>query len=99
MIPRLQRLNDALRRIVGSNIVSLQERCNELTLEVDADEYLALARVLRDHPELRFEQLIDLCGVDYGAYGRAAMDVAGTVLERDELAESASRLQPKARFA
>jgi NADH-quinone oxidoreductase B subunit len=27
--------------------------------------------ILRDHPQLRFEQLIDLCGVDYAAYGKS----------------------------
>jgi len=99
MTPRLQRLDDALRRIVGSKIVSLQERCNELTLEVDADEYLALAGVLRDHPDLHFEQLIDLCGVDYGAYARTTMDIAGSALDGDESGDTASRRTHKSRFA
>ena len=45
------------------------ERLGELTLEVAADGYLDACRRLRDAPELRFEQLIDLCGMDYSAYG------------------------------
>jgi len=45
------------------------ERLGELTLEVKAAEYGDVARKLRDHPELRFEQLLDLCGVDYSTYG------------------------------
>jgi NADH-quinone oxidoreductase subunit C len=40
-----------------------------LTLEVKPADYLETAQTLRDHPELRFEQLLDLCGVDYSTYG------------------------------
>ena len=42
--------------------------CHELTVEVSASDWLAFARYARD--ELHFEQLIDLCGVDYSAYGQ-----------------------------
>jgi len=68
MTPKLQRLHDALRSALGGKIARLDERLRELTLEVSAAEYSNVARTLRDHPELRFEQLIDLCGVDYLAY-------------------------------
>ena len=63
MTPRLQKLHDAL---VQAGLQP-RERLNELTLEVPAAEYLAIAQRLRD--EFGFEQLIDLCGVDYAAYG------------------------------
>ena len=43
----------------------------ELTLVVPAAALLAVCGVLRDHESFRFEQLIDLCGVDYAAYGRS----------------------------
>jgi NADH-quinone oxidoreductase subunit C len=100
MSPRLQRLHDALQRIVGSKIVSLVERCNELTLVVEASEYVAVAKVLRDDPALHFEQLIDLCGVDYGSYGRAAMEpAAASWLEADEPGEGTPPYGHKARFA
>ena len=69
MTPRLQRLHDALKNVLGGKVASLTERIGELTLEVRAADYLAVATTLRDHPELRFEQLIDLCGVDYSTYG------------------------------
>ena len=72
MAHRLQQLDDALRRVLGPRIVRLQESCGQLTLEVAAPDHRAVAAVLRDHPELRFEQLIDLCGVDYSAYGDGA---------------------------
>ena len=63
MTPRLQKLHDALVQ-AG---VQPRERLNELTLEVPAADYRAVAERLRD--EFAFEQLIDLCGVDYAAYG------------------------------
>ena len=44
----------------------------EVTTVVDAGRYLDVMRALRDRPELRFETLIDLCGVDYSAYGGGA---------------------------
>jgi NADH-quinone oxidoreductase subunit C len=68
MTPKLQRLHDALQSALGGKIVRLEERLGELTLEVVAAEYSKVARTLRDRPELRFEQLTDLCGVDYSAY-------------------------------
>jgi NADH-quinone oxidoreductase subunit C len=69
MTPRLQRLHDALQRILSGRIAGLEERCGQLTLELPAADYRVAAAVLRDDPELRFQQLIDLCGVDYSAYG------------------------------
>jgi NADH-quinone oxidoreductase subunit C len=63
MTPRLQKLHDELAA-AGFRPV---ERLNELTIELPAAQYVAAAKRLRD--ELAFEQMIDLCGVDYGAYG------------------------------
>ena len=63
MTPRLQKLHDALMQ-AGFRPT---EKLGELTIEVPAAEYLAAAKKLRD--ELGFEQMTDLCGVDYAAYG------------------------------
>jgi NADH-quinone oxidoreductase subunit C len=60
MTPRLQRLFDSLQDL---NPV---ERLGEITIEAKAADYRAVAERLRD--QLGFEQLIDLCGMDYGAY-------------------------------
>ena len=76
MTSKLQRLHDALRSVLGDRIAKLGERLGELTLEVKAADYSATAQVLRDHPELQFQQLIDLCGVDYNAYGDGKWDGA-----------------------
>jgi NADH-quinone oxidoreductase subunit C len=99
MTPRLQRLDDALRRILGSKILSLESGCNQLTLEVDAADYLGVAKTLRDNEGLRFEQLIDLCGVDYGSYGRSAIDEVQPRSNLDEHPETPCRLKPRGRFA
>jgi NADH-quinone oxidoreductase subunit C len=69
MSPKLQRLHDALRAAFGERIASLDEGRGELSLEVKPTDYLATAFALRDRPELRFEQLMDLCGLDYSTYG------------------------------
>jgi NADH-quinone oxidoreductase subunit C len=69
MTPRLQRLHDSLKGALGERIGSLSERLGELTLVVKADDHHAVCETLRDSPELRFEQVIDLCGVDYSTYG------------------------------
>ena len=65
MTPRLQKLFDVL----GRESLLPKEHLNEITVEVPAADYHAACEKLRDHPELRFEQLTDLCGVDYAAYG------------------------------
>jgi len=65
MTPRLQRLYDVL----GRESLLPKERLNEITVEVPADDYRKTCEKLRDHADLGFEQLIDLCGVDYAAYG------------------------------
>ena len=47
---------------------------DEVTVVVGADRYASVMQTLRDRPELRFEMLIDLCGVDYSSYGGGAWE-------------------------
>lgn len=70
----LATLKTALEKALGQRIVSLTEALGELTLIVKAADYLETARLLRDEPTLAFEQLIDLCGIDYSTYGDGAWD-------------------------
>ena len=65
MTPKLQRLNDFLLKENFSPV----ERFGELTVEINPSDYKNFAQKLRDHPDLRFEELIDLCGIDYQTYG------------------------------
>jgi len=61
-------LQASLRHVLGTQIQDLQLALGELTLTVKENDYLAVATTLRDHPDLAFEQLLDLCGMDYSAY-------------------------------
>src|SRR5258706_13730527 len=69
MAAKLERLKNTLDSSLGGKIVSLSESLGELTLVVEAKDYAATARQLRDDPAARFEELIDLCGVDYSGFG------------------------------
>ena len=68
MSNRKQQLADALRAALGDSIDAVTVEYDEVTLEVGADQLLDVATALRDEQE--FQQLIDLCGVDYSQYGR-----------------------------
>src|SRR5690606_18362232 len=72
MSARLQKLVEEIRQALGNSLAGLTERLGEVTIEVKAADYLAACQTLRDAPNLRFEQLIDLCGVDYADYGDGA---------------------------
>jgi len=65
---RLDTLQEALGARLGHRVKSLERALGELTLTVSAANYLDVARALRDESDLAFEQLIDLCGVDYASY-------------------------------
>jgi NADH-quinone oxidoreductase subunit C len=69
MSARLEALSDAMRATLGDELfAALRRDRGELTLTLPAAACTATALVLRDDPSLRFEQLIDLCGVDYSEY-------------------------------
>ncbi|HTQ75601.1 MAG TPA: NADH-quinone oxidoreductase subunit C [Burkholderiales bacterium] len=74
MSAKLEQLKGALTAGLGGRIVSLTHALGELTLVVGAADYAAAARWLRDDPSTRFEQLIDLCGVDYSGYGEGGWE-------------------------
>ncbi len=68
MTQKLDTLQAALERILGDRVVKLVRARGELTITVKAGDYFAVCKTLREHPDLAFEQLIDLCGVDYSTY-------------------------------
>ncbi len=74
MTQKLDRLQAALTGVLGERIRSLVRDRGEITITVAAANYFEVARALRDHAELRFEQLIDLCGVDYSEYRNEPRD-------------------------
>jgi len=68
MTQKLDQLQAALESVLGDRVRSLARARGEITVTVAADRYLEAARLLQGHESLRFEQLIDLCGVDYSDY-------------------------------
>ena len=76
MTSRTATLVENVKAALGDKLVGVTEALGEVTLIVKAGDLLDAMTALRDRPELRFEQLIDLCGVDYSAYGDDATDRA-----------------------
>jgi NADH-quinone oxidoreductase subunit C len=74
MAADLSVLQDNLTKLLGSRMVSLEHRLGELTLVVPAADMREVMTHLRDDVNLRFEQLIDLCGMDYSTYGDGAWE-------------------------
>src|SRR5436309_14044984 len=74
MAVKLEQLKSALISALGGKIVSLSEALGELTLVVEAKDYAAAAQWLRDDAAVRFEELIDLCGVDYSGFGEGGRE-------------------------
>ena len=69
MSQTLDTLALSLENALGDALEQSFVRLGELTLVIKPQHYVAAMRTLRDHPDCRFEQLIDLCGVDYSGYG------------------------------
>jgi NADH-quinone oxidoreductase subunit C len=74
MASKLETLKTNLEAAFGGRLLSVTEAIGELTIVVSAREYQDIATRLRDDSSLRFEQLVDLCGVDYQTYGDGAYD-------------------------
>jgi NADH-quinone oxidoreductase subunit C len=63
-----QALKDTVAATLGARAKRIDLRLGEVTVLVDAKDYLEAAKLLRDSDGCRFEQLIDLCGIDYSEY-------------------------------
>ncbi|WP_284618817.1 NADH-quinone oxidoreductase subunit C [Aquabacterium humicola] len=74
MTARLDNLQAALESVLGPKIQHFKRERGEITITVAAADYLGVAQQLRDAPSLKFEQLTDLCGVDYSTYKDQAWD-------------------------
>jgi len=68
MTQRLDALQAALQAHLGERIRHFKRERGEITITVAAADLLDVARSLRDDPSLAFEQLVDLCGMDYSSY-------------------------------
>jgi len=80
MTTRLETLTAALQTALGDKLVSVSTTLGEVTVVVKAEHLLAAGAILRDAPELAFEQLVDLCGLDCQEYGKvSAADDSGEI--------------------
>ena len=73
MTTKIEALELALKNALGEG-AAITVALGEVTVVVKASEYLASMQKLRDDPALRFEEMIDLCGVDYSSYGEGTWD-------------------------
>ena len=67
---------DRLRERFAAQILRVIDSVDAPTVEVKAEHWLEVARALRDEAEFRFEQAVDLCGVDYLGFGDAEWDTS-----------------------
>lgn len=70
MKTKLERLKEALHTVLGDRIQEWVEAFGEITMVVDCQHYMETMQLLCQSPELCFDELVDLCGVDYMQYGK-----------------------------
>ena len=61
-------LKENIAVALGDKVAKITVALDEVTVEVSAENYLQAAQILRDAPVCRFEQMMDLCGLDYSDY-------------------------------
>jgi NADH-quinone oxidoreductase subunit C len=76
MTTKLEKLEAAVKSVLGDRALQLSVALGEVTVVVAPADYLQAMRDLRDNAATCFEELIDLCGVDYSTYGDGAWDGA-----------------------
>lgn len=74
MNERYEALAESISARFGDTLSMVDSRCGELSYELQRTDLLEVARSLRDEGEFRFEELVDLCGIDYLAFGSAEWD-------------------------
>ena len=67
-------LKDIITEALGDKVALIVAALDEVTVEVAAKDWLTACTLLRDHQKCRFDTMIDLCGVDYSAYGDAGRE-------------------------
>ena len=70
----ISQLGETIASVLGSKAKSVKIALGEITVTVAAADYLAAATLLRDAPGCKFEQLMDLCGLDYSEYKNGQYD-------------------------
>ncbi len=66
--PGTQQISDAVTLALGDKVKAIRIALNEVTVTVAAKHYLEAAQLLKDAEGCKFEQMMDLCGIDYSEY-------------------------------
>ena len=67
-------LKNIITEALGEKATSIVAALDEVTVDVAAIDWLVACTLLRDHQKCRFDTMVDLCGVDYSAYGEAGRE-------------------------
>lgn len=70
----ISQLSETIASVLGSRAKTVRIALGEITVTVSASDYLAAATLLHDAPGCKFEQLMDLCGLDYSEYKNGQYD-------------------------
>ena len=82
MTTRSEQFASTLRGVLGVSQDRITHALGETTLVVDPSDLIRVMRILRDHADLRFETLIDVCGVDYLQAARLLQQAPGCRFEQ-----------------
>ena len=93
MAADLSTLRTNLTSVFGEKLASTEEKLGELTVVVRTATMLDVLTRLRDAPEFRFEQMMDLCGMDYSAFGSDVSE-GGAYFRSDDMPDAAGVLEP-----
>jgi NADH-quinone oxidoreductase subunit C len=74
MTTRLETLTKNIKVTLGKSVTKQILHLDELTIECASKDLLKVVKTLRDHKKLQFDQLIDLCGVDYSDYANGTWE-------------------------
>jgi NADH-quinone oxidoreductase subunit C len=91
-----QALTDTFAAKLQSNVVTQNDVSAEVTIEVSVNDAISVFQTLHDDESLKFEQLIDVCGVDYSEYGNvewATDESSATGFSRGVEPSSGARLR------
>lgn len=78
MANSVETLVNSLSQRFGESLTDAHVACGQAVIELKPDQLLSVCQSLKDEEEYSFEQLIDLCGVDYSTYGKADWETQST---------------------
>ena len=99
---RLEQLTQRLRETFSERGCRVEQEFSEVTLVVPREQWLAIANELHDHADFSFEQMIDVCGVDYAAFGQdewATAEASSSGFGRGQKRDQTLRMEEQGRFA